>query len=97
MTTLNRPTQVEHPARTWVRTGFQVVVGLAAAWGLIVEAAGVDEASAFAVATVAFSSAVTRVMALPQVNELINRFAPWLAAAPGLEVAIATNGLEVAT
>ena len=76
------PTQVQYPWRSTVRTAFQVVVAVALTWGLVVEAAGLDQTNAVVSATVLFASGVNRVMALPSVNALIARFVPWLAAEP---------------
>jgi hypothetical protein len=79
------PTQVRRPWRTTVRTAFQGAVALASLTPFVV--AGVygdatdpaDYAPAIA-QVLAVSSAVTRVMALPQVEEFLRRFAPFLAA-----------------
>lgn len=75
-------TQVRRPWRTTVRTLFQLLVGLAPMLPVIVDASGVDEASAGVAGALAISAAVTRVMSLPQVEQLLQRFVPWLAAAP---------------
>jgi len=76
------PTQSRYPWRATLRTAFAFVVGLAAAWGLIVEAAGVDQTVPIIASSLAAASAVTRVMALPAVNDLIEKFLPFLAPAP---------------
>lgn len=72
-------TQTAHPWRATVRTAFALVVGLAGAWGLIVGAAGIDPGIEWVATSLAISSAITRVMALPVVDALIREFAPWLA------------------
>lgn len=72
-------TQTAHPWRATVRTVFAFVVGLAAAWGLIVAAAGVDPGVEWVSGSVAIAAGITRVMALPAVDNLIRQFAPWLA------------------
>jgi len=76
------PTQVQYPWRSTARTVFQVFLALAAMWVLIIEAAGIDDTNAIVAATVLFSGAVNRVMALPSINGFIARFIPWLAAEP---------------
>lgn len=75
-------TQVRRPWRATVRTVFQLVVGLAAVLPVLVDAAGLEETAPLLGAALAVSAAVTRVMAFPQVEEFLERFAPWLAASP---------------
>lgn len=75
-------TQSRHPWRATVRTAFAAAVGIAAAWGAIVGAAGVDQTEPVVATSLAVAAGVTRVMALPQVEQLLQRFLPWLAAAP---------------
>lgn len=72
-------TQSEHPWTTVARTIFQAVIGFAAAWALIVEAAGVDQTIPWVATSLAITAGITRVMALPAVNEWLARFIPWLA------------------
>ena len=79
---MSTPTQTQHPWRATARTLFAVVVAVAAAWGLVVEAAGVDQTIPVVAASLTFAAGITRVMALPAVNELIGRFVPWLAPEP---------------
>lgn len=78
------PTQIRRPWRSTARTVFQAVVALATLVPFVVS--GVYDGSADYPAVVgqllAVSAAVTRVMALPQVESFLRRFAPWLAAAP---------------
>lgn len=80
--TTARATQTEHPWRAVTRTVFQALVALAAMWGLLVEAAGVDDSVGLAAAVTAFMGALARIMALPQVDEFLRRFVPFLAAKP---------------
>jgi hypothetical protein len=82
---MSQPTQVQYPWRSTGRTAFQVLVAAAAMWGLVVEAAGVDQANTYIAATVTAAAGVNRVMALPVVNDFIARFLPWLAAEPKAE------------
>lgn len=81
-------TQVERPWRTVARTVVQGVAGLAAAAPVIYQAAVQESpeiATGGAAVALAVSGAITRVMALPQVEDLLRRFAPWLAADPSGE------------
>lgn len=75
-------TQQEHPWRATLRTVFAVVVSLAAAWGVVVAAAGVDPEAPFIATSLAVAAAVTRILALPDVDTFLGRFLPWLASAP---------------
>ena len=78
-------TQTRHPWRATVRTVLQAVVGLAAMAPLIYGAIaqGDPEAATGWVATaLAISAAITRVMALPQVEAFLRAYLPWLAADP---------------
>lgn len=72
-------TQSAHPWRATVRTAFAFIVGLAAAWALIIDAAGIDPGLEWAAASLTVAAAITRVMALPSIDALIRRFIPWLA------------------
>lgn len=75
------PTQTQHPWRATARTVFAVVVALATLAPQI--AAAADVATVPAVAQVlAVAAAVTRVLAIPGVDELLKRFAPFLASEP---------------
>lgn len=82
MNSTQSTTQTEHPWRATARTVFAFIVAVAAIWSLVVEAAGFDDALPVVAATVALAGGITRVMALPGVNDLLTRFFPWLAAAP---------------
>lgn len=74
-------TQSEYPWHAVVRTVFQAVVGFAAMWALMVEAMGLDETLPWVAASLAVTGAITRVMAIPAVNQWLAKFAPFLAAA----------------
>lgn len=84
MTDSTVPTQVRRPWRSTIRTVFQLVVALATLLPFV--AAGVyqdpDTVPAAVAQVLAAAAAITRVMALPQVEAFLRRFAPWLAAAP---------------
>lgn len=76
-----KATQVEFPWRTTVRTIIQAVIALAAAAPLLVAASGLDGGAAGVAVFVSVSAAVTRVMALPVVDDFLDRFG--LSAHPG--------------
>ena len=76
------PTQVRRPWRAMIRTGFQALVSLCAMLPLLVGASGLDEQVPAVAGAVAVAAGVTRVMALPAVEAFLQRFVPWLAAAP---------------
>lgn len=80
----NTPTQVTYSWRTTVRTAFQVIVALAAMWGVVVVTLGLGGLP-WAAASVTVAAAITRLMALPQVDDFLTRFVPWLAATPDTE------------
>jgi hypothetical protein len=69
--------------RRTVRTVFQLTLSLAAVLPLLVSASGLDETLPPLALALAVAAAVTRVMALPAVEQLLQRFAPWLAATEG--------------
>ena len=75
-------TQTKHPWRATVRTGFAVVIALAAMMPALVNATGLDETAGPVAGALAIAGAITRVMALPAVETFLERFAPWLAAEP---------------
>lgn len=75
------PTQTRRPWRTTVRTTFQVVMALASLLPVIAVAG--DISTEHGVAQVLLvCAAVTRIMALPAVDDFLRRFVPWLAAEP---------------
>ncbi|MBF6460145.1 hypothetical protein IU433_13980 [Nocardia puris] len=75
------PSQTAYPWRATVRTVFQVALALATLIPVVVVTGGIPTEGAVAVVLSA-CAAITRVMALPAVNELLARFAPWLLAEP---------------
>ncbi|MFY1669484.1 hypothetical protein ACN27G_05950 [Plantactinospora sp. WMMB334] len=75
------PTQTRHPWRATVRTGVAAVLGAVSLLPTVAVTAGVDAVPAVAQAVVV-AGAITRVMALPGVDEWLRRFAPWLATEP---------------
>lgn len=75
------PTQVAYPWRSTLRTLFAAVVALASLAPTILTTTGLD-GWVYAGQVAAVAAAITRVMALPGVNDFINRFLPWLAPEP---------------
>lgn len=73
------PTQVAHAWRATVRTVFQAIVGFAAMWAVIVEALGIDAKLPWVAGSLAVTAGITRVMALPQVEEWLVKYLPFLA------------------
>lgn len=77
-----QPTQVRHPWRSTVRTGFQVVVALASLLPYVVAEIDVPVEGLLA-QVLAVAVGITRVMAMPQVSTFLERFLPGLAPAGG--------------
>lgn len=84
MTTQPTPTQSRHPWRATLRTIFQAGVALATLAPTVAAVGGLDKLDAVpAVGQVlAICALVTRVMAIPGVNDFLRRFLPFLAADP---------------
>ena len=76
------PTQVRRPSRSSCRTVFQPAVAFGAMWGLVVEAMGLNGRWQWVSASLVVTAAITRVMAVPQVEDFLARFLPFLAADP---------------
>ena len=88
-------TQVAYPWRATVRSVFQGVLGFAAMWAVIVETLGIDAKIPWVAASLAFTAAVTRVMALGVVEDWLARYVPWLASEkPGSGDTPATVGVN---
>lgn len=91
MATQPAPTQSKHPWRATLRTIFAAGVALASLAPTIATIGGFDKLdTGSAVGTVvgqalAVCAAVTRIMAIPGVNEALRRFAPFLATDPKAE------------
>ncbi|HEY2086236.1 MAG TPA: hypothetical protein VGH54_09455 [Mycobacterium sp.] len=76
-------TQSKYPWRATARTAFAVIVGAAAMSPLVYQAATHHDpsvATGWAATGLGIAAGVTRVLALPQVNDFLHRYAPWLAA-----------------
>lgn len=71
------PTQVRKPWQATIRTVLQLVLSIALVLPLVF--AGVP-AVGFIPGMLAVAAGLTRVMALPQVEELLSTYVPWLSA-----------------
>lgn len=71
--------QERAPWRATARTVFAALIGLASMWALVVEALGLDQGIPWVAASLAVTGAVTRLMALPAVNDWLRQYMPWLA------------------
>lgn len=79
------PTQVRRPARAALRTAFAVGIALCSIAPYIYAGATLGEpeqATGIIGQVLGVAAAVTRVMALPSVEQFLRRFLPFLAAAP---------------
>ena len=74
-------TQTRHPWRATVRTTAAAIVGLLPILPSIIDAFGVSSVP-WVAGTLAMIAAVTRVLAMPQVERWMKTYASWLAAAP---------------
>lgn len=71
------PTQVRKPWQATIRTVVQLVLSVALILPLVF--VGVP-AAGFVPGMLAVAAGLTRVMALPQVEELLSKYVPWLSA-----------------
>lgn len=72
------PTQIEHPWQAVVRTVFAAFVALCAMAPLLI-ATDVPEGGVFALG-LSVAGTVTRIMAIPAVNDWLDLYLPWLSA-----------------
>jgi hypothetical protein len=80
-TPVPKPTQVKRPWRATARTAFQALCALCVLFPVLVQTAGLDpEAFPWLAVPIAVAAAVARIMALPEVETFLRRFAPFLAA-----------------
>lgn len=75
-------TQSLHPWRATFRTIFAVVVGLAASYAVLVQAVGLNANWHWVVVGAAVAAGITRTLANPEVELLLQKYLPWLAAQP---------------
>lgn len=82
------PTQVSHPARAVARTVFAVLVSACAVLPAVVSALGLDPVVYPIVGTIlTVAGVVTRILAIPAVNDFIAEYLPFLAPAPAVPTA----------
>lgn len=81
METIPTSTQSRHPWRATLRTVVQAALGLGLILPLIAETAGIA-AVPWVAGVITVTAAVTRVLALPQVDAWLRRWLPWLATTP---------------
>jgi hypothetical protein len=74
-------TQERHSARAMLRTGFQMLVALAVLWPIVIGTLDLPDWAWVGTATLV-AAGITRLMALPEVEQFLRRFAPFLSAAP---------------
>ncbi|WLS43294.1 hypothetical protein Q3V37_17910 [Micromonospora profundi] len=77
-------TQTRHPWRAVARTVFAAVIALLSLLPTIAAAAGIEAVPLVAQA-LAVAAAVTRVLAIPGVDDFLRRYLPFLASAPAGE------------
>lgn len=82
MTEPRKATQIRFPKRTTFRTVFQTTVALAAITPALVAAIGVDDTLPIVGGILAGAAAITRVMAMPQVEDFLQNHVSFLAARP---------------
>lgn len=75
------PTQVARPWRATFRTVFQGILALAAILPVVLSTAGIAPVGLAAIG-LAVAGAITRVMAIPAVEEFLQNYLPFLAAKP---------------
>lgn len=75
------PTQTQHPGRATFRTVVAGLLGLLTLLPYILAGAHLD-GTVLGGQALAVSAAVTRILAIPAVNDWLTDHAPWLAATP---------------
>lgn len=76
-----QPTQTKHPLRATARTVFAAAVALATLLPYVAAEAHIDTVPGVA-QVLGVAAAVTRVLAIPGVNDWLQKYLPWLAASP---------------
>ncbi len=74
-------TQSKHPRRAMIRTAVAAVVALLPILPTLVEKLGIGTVP-WVIGIVGGAAAVTRVLAMPQMEEWLHEYAPWLSAQP---------------
>ncbi|RJO79302.1 hypothetical protein D5S18_02935 [Nocardia panacis] len=78
---MNQATQVQHGWRATARTAVAVLVALLSVIPVLLTTTGVDQ-TVYGAQVLAVTALITRLMALPAVDAVIETYAPWLAARP---------------
>jgi hypothetical protein len=78
-------TQTKHPWRATLRTVFAALVAFAGMWALVVNELGLNTDWQWVSISLAVTGGLTRLMALPTVEEFFKRFLPILSAEPKAE------------
>lgn len=79
MTHRAQPTQTRRPWHAVARTVLAAMIGLLPVLPMIAQALEIESIPVVA-SVLAVTAAVTRVLALPEIETWLRRFAPWLAA-----------------
>jgi len=74
-------TQERHSGRAMLRTAFQMLVALAVLWPIIIATLDLPDWAWVGSATLV-AAGITRLMALPEVEQFLRAFLPFLSAAP---------------
>lgn len=74
-------TQERHSFRAMLRTAFQMLVALAVLWPIITVTLDLPDWAWVGTATVV-AAGITRLMAVPEVEQFLRKFLPFLSAAP---------------
>lgn len=85
LTPATAPTQVKRPWRATFRTAVAGAIALASIAPYIYAGAALhdpQQATGLVAQILGVAAGVTRVLAVPQVEVFLRRYAPWLAAAP---------------
>ena len=77
----SQPTQVKHPLRAVARTVFGALIGAAIILPEVVHEMGWDGAAWLSI-PLAVGGGITRLLAIPAVNEWLRQYVPFLAAKP---------------
>lgn len=78
---LHQATQVRHPWHATVRTILAMIVSLAPLTPALVDAIGLSRTAGIGLTILTVGGAITRVLAVPGVEDWLREHAPWLAAA----------------
>ena len=89
------PTQSRYPWRAVARTIFAVIPAFAVLWPSIVAASGASETLPGVALSLAVAGAITRVLAVPGVNDFLEKYLPFLAATPKEAPTESIGGIEV--